>query len=134
MCYTRGATGALPAFSVVEIDSLFEDTQVVSTWKHYRRQVTPQLRGEWKKIPTKAHSSGVPRIQVVCMVFKFLTYYAVRKFGGRYKVKQLSRTLLMINAVDNAHRGKAKVSNLSQIIRSSTLRTALRCMRLNRSS
>ena len=33
---TTRTTGALPAFKVA-IDSLFEGTQVVSTWKHCRR-------------------------------------------------------------------------------------------------
>ena len=41
------------------------------------------VRGAWEKVSTKQLSSRVPRIQKVRMVFQFVTYCTVRKFGGR---------------------------------------------------
>ena len=53
-----------PRVTPVEINALFEDTHVVSTLKQ---------------------CNGVPRIQIVDSI-EFVTYCAVRKFGGRYQV------------------------------------------------
>ena len=69
----------LPAFKV-EIDALFEGTHVISIWKHCRGYAIPQLRGALKEVPTKPHSSGLPRTQVVWMKFQLMAYCLNTKF------------------------------------------------------
>ena len=88
-------TGAFPIFKM-EVDALFTGIHIVSAWKH------------------QISHSTVPRIQVLRMIIKSVTYCAVRKFGGRYQVKEFLITLHMINAVVNVQRGD--VSTQSEIM------------------
>ena len=106
----------MPAFKV-EIHVLFGGTQVVLTRYHGRFPET--FRGSVAR-GANTHSSKVPRIQILRMIFPLMIYYAIRNFRYRYRCKQFSRTLPII-------RRRLYEKSVSQIIGS----LILRCMRSN---
>ena len=54
------------------------------------------LCGAWKEVPTKLHNNGISHVQMIWMVFQFVTYCVMREFDNSV----IDQTVLQVTPYD----------------------------------